>query len=991
MDREEALREVLRGPVLGLLSQPRVEALVQASKLHRWDRGTSLERSPGPVAVYLVLEGRVALGPPPQSYSGPGEIIELSTVLAGEPSWRLSWEAPSGAVLLELDGPGFLAAVDAAPDVRGYLAAISGKPAVRRLRNDLRLLGFGPTELVRSVALLAEHQGSPSAPGLYVVDTGGLELWSEEGALPRSLGHFRTGQCFAVLEGASLRAEVEPETRLIALLAAPWAARVGGERVQAALSVLDPRATRAARSAPSPPRRPAPEIEPPPDPSLASFRGGPEEIKELERRRPRVVLQHDELDCGAACLSAIARFWGRRIDVATYRTLVHVTRDGASMLALKSAAEATGFAALGIMAGPKALRNLKPPFIALMEYHFVVVYALGEETVRIADPSVGLVDLPWADFSRDFSKAALLLAPTPALHAFPESRPSYWKYLGLLSGSWLLLAEVLGASFLVTLFGLAAPLFIQTLVDTVVPARRPELVLGASAALVALLLARELTTWVRRYLLSHVTARLDALAGSLLIQQILRLPLAFFSVRTVGDVTQRLGELARVRRGVVEQGLGLLTTALGGALNLVVLAAFSPALAAGLFLGLVPSALLILISGPPVRKRLRQGYQAEGQWQARAAEHFAGLATLRSQRAEVGARWRFLHDLDRALRLRRGVGLWTAATAAAAELFESLLEAAILGLAVTLYTRAQLSLGHLLAATMLSSAAIRATSGVLRGLTELRNVGVALDRVDDVMTAAPEEAAAAERDPELSGALQLEKVSFQYGNEASPLVLEEVSLQIRAGETVAFVGGSGSGKTTLGYLLNLLYSPTEGRILVDGIDARQLPRASLRAQIGMIVQDNSIFSGSILENITLGAGEPDVARAMEAAEAADAHGFIAALPGGYSTKLGESGEGLSGGQKQRINIARALYRAPKILVMDEATSALDGISEAKIVANLRRRRGTTIIIAHRLNTVMHADRIFVLSRGKVVEEGSHKELLARGGEYARLFGAQLAV
>jgi ABC-type multidrug transport system fused ATPase/permease subunit len=208
---------------------------------------------------------------------------------------------------------------------------------------------------------------------------------------------------------------------------------------------------------------------------------------------------------------------------------------------------------------------------------------------------------------------------------------------------------------------------------------------------------------------------------------------------------------------------------------------------------------------------------------------------------------------------------------------------------------------------------------------------------------------------------------------------------------VALVGRSGSGKSTLGYMFNLLYAPTHGKIRFDGVEHTQLPLPRIRRSAAMIVQDNSIFSGTILENIALGDPHPSFERVVEAAQAADAHEFISGFPKGYSTQLGESGEGLSGGQKQRINIARALYRDPRILIMDEATSSLDALSEAKIVKNLKSRKGTTIVIAHRLNTVMHADRIVVLDRGRIVEQGSHKELLARRGHYSRLFAKQLAL
>ena len=225
----------------------------------------------------------------------------------------------------------------------------------------------------------------------------------------------------------------------------------------------------------------------------------------------------------------------------------------------------------------------------------------------------------------------------------------------------------------------------------------------------------------------------------------------------------------------------------------------------------------------------------------------------------------------------------------------------------------------------------------------------------------------------------------------SPIVLDRVSLHLKEGETVAIVGRSGCGKTTLAYMLNLLYAPTKGTIYIDGIATTEISLRQLRDSIAMIVQDNHIFSGSIMENISLGDPHPSFERVIEAAKGADAHDFVTKMPKGYLTKLAESGEGLSGGQKQRLNIARALYKNPRILIMDEATSALDAISEQNVVNHLKTftQGMTTVIIAHRLNTIMHADRIVVLDAGKVAEQGTHQELVELGGHYYELFRKQV--
>jgi ABC-type bacteriocin/lantibiotic exporter with double-glycine peptidase domain len=332
-------------------------------------------------------------------------------------------------------------------------------------------------------------------------------------------------------------------------------------------------------------------------------------------------------------------------------------------------------------------------------------------------------------------------------------------------------------------------------------------------------------------------------------------------------------------------------------------------------------------------------------------------------------------------------------TSSISGLLSQSLDISVLLLSIYLYMKGELTLGQVFALSGLVHGMVGPVMALINQYQTINHVKVSMDRIDDIITSAPESnpKTNAYQSLKLKGEIEFKNISFQYGNEMSPMVLDDVSLKIFAGETVALVGGSGSGKTTLGKMVNLLYAPVKGKVFVDGIDASTIPLEVLRSEVAMIMQENALFSGTVIENITLGDPLPSFTRAMDAARNADAHNFIAALPEGYSTLLGENGEGLSGGQKQRINIARAFYRSPSVMILDEATSALDAVSEQAIMSNIKGRtvKKTTVIIAHRLNTIMHADRIVALKNGKVLEVGTHKELMAKQGYYYDLFRKQL--
>jgi subfamily B ATP-binding cassette protein HlyB/CyaB len=709
-------------------------------------------------------------------------------------------------------------------------------------------------------------------------------------------------------------------------------------------------------------------------------------------RKPVFVPQHDEMDCGAACMSMIAHYYGKKLTVPHYRSKIHVTREGASMLALKKAAEQTGFDAVGIYCGLNPhLLKVRTPFVALMDYHFVVVYSVSETGFLIGDPAVGLRTVPLDDLKKSWSKFILLLKPNSEFEHQKESLPTYKKYYKVFKGVELQLIDIGVASFLSLGLGVIIPLFMQRIFDRVFVEKSSESLAALVIASISATLIATTLGWIRTYLFAHLSTRLDSKFSALFMRHTLSLPAGFFAVRRVGDFTTRVQELATLRNFFTGELLSLLM-ALASAILYSVLSALYHWKIPVLVFGLLSFQVIFALK---VSKKISELYQEVFKSSAKAQstlyEHISSVETLKALNHGTPARWRWEEDVINSLRNQKKMGSYSAISTGSSEFFrESALNICIF-LCLHLYLKAELSLGQVVAVTALVGNITPSVVYLVQSLTTISQIRVSLARVDDVITSSPEELSTQAGILSPDGPIDFDQVCFQYGTELSPQVIRNVTLRIEPGETVAFVGPSGSGKTTLAHMISLLYRPTTGSIRISGTDVTSVSLDHLRSHIGMVLQENNLFSGTIFENITLGDPAPSRDRAKRAAEVAQIHDHISGLPLGYEQILEAGGAGLSMGQKQRISIARALYRNPSILILDEATSALDGITEKKIVQSLSdfRRGLTTIVIAHRLSTISTADRIFVFEKGSLVEQGAPEHLFRQQGRFFDLFRNQI--
>jgi len=706
------------------------------------------------------------------------------------------------------------------------------------------------------------------------------------------------------------------------------------------------------------------------------------------------IEQQSSSDCGVACFVMIGRYWGKQFRINSVRNLAGVGRAGVSLKALGNTAESLGFHAKPVRASVSALADQTNPWIAHWQGdHYVVVYRMKGNRVLVADPAVGRRWQTKREFEKGWTGYALLLEPTAQLAAAKTEKTSLGRFWGLLWPYHSVLLQIILASVLLQVFGLVTPFFTQVILDRVVVNKSLETLHVFSIALLLFGIGRIGLTATRQYLLDYFSNRLNLTMISGFISHTLMLPLKFFESRQVGDILTRVQENQKLQLFLTRQAVATWLDALMVFVYLGLMFYYNWKLTL-LVLAIIPPIVLLTLVATPLMQRIsREIFKQDAAETSSLVEMLTGVATVKTAAAERDLRWRWEDLFTSTLNVQfRGQKLSNGLDVASG-LVNTLGSTLLLWYGAMLVIQEQLSIGQFVAFNMLIGNVITPILALVGLWYELQEVLISVERLDDVFSAQPEESP--ENPllvlPRLRGDVRFDNVTFRYDPEQERNTLQNISFEVRSGQTVAIVGRSGSGKSTLVSMLQGLYHPNSGRIWMDEHDIRHASPQSLRSQLGVVPQECFLFSGTILENITLYRSDFPLEQVIEVAKLAEAHAFIQDLPLGYNTKVGERGSTLSGGQRQRIAIARALLGDPRILILDEATSSLDTESERRFQQNLARisRTRTTFIIAHRLSTVRHADYILVLDKGVVAESGSHEELIARRGLYYHLAQQQL--
>ena len=729
------------------------------------------------------------------------------------------------------------------------------------------------------------------------------------------------------------------------------------------------------------------------------------------------IEQQSITDCGATCLAMVSQYWGQRYTLPQLREICHVGRSGATLAHLAKAAESLGYQARPLRVSWNHMKGVRSPWIAHWDgEHYVVVYPSvmkwGRSIVRIADPASGRQQLSETEFLRHWTGFGLLLEPTPQFYQQkPEKAQSLQRFLGLLMRESGLLWQIIGITLLAQLFSLISPIFTQIILDDIVVHRSLDALHVFAIGALMFGIGRVALTSVRQYLLDYFANRLDLTLMSGFMHHALRLPLKFFEDRHVGDIITRIQENSKIQQFLVRQAVSVWLDAAMAIVYVGLMFYYNAQLAMLVLAMIPPFAILTLVATPFMKSMSRSLFKADSEETSLAVEMMNGIATLKATASEQELRWRWEEKLVNLLNQRFRFQKLSNNVNLIGGVINAIATTGLLWYGAFLVIQGQLTVGQFVAFNMLIGNVISPMLGVIGVWDEFQEVLIAIERLNDIFAATPEDLQPIQQSssnssqdasnltwvpqmtlPTIAGEVCFDRVKFAYdGLEENP-TLSGLSFAVRPNQCVAIVGRSGSGKSTLVKLLQGLYHPTKGRILIDGHDVSHVSPQSMRSQLGVVPQDCFLFSGTIAENIQLYRPDYVLEEVVAAAKLAEAHAFIQEMPLGYQTKVGERGANLSGGQRQRIAIARALLGDPAMLILDEATSALDTESERRFQHNLERlsRDRTTFIIAHRLSTVQRADLILVLDRGLLVEQGTHVDLMAEGGLYCHLAQQQLA-
>jgi len=719
--------------------------------------------------------------------------------------------------------------------------------------------------------------------------------------------------------------------------------------------------------------------------------------------------QLDAMDCGPSSLRMIAKHYGRSYTLQTLRDKCYITREGVSLMGISDAAESIGLHTMGVRINWETLTKEAPlPCIAhWKQNHFVVVYKIKKNKVFVADPAIGHIEYSQKEFLESWLSTrtegenkgiCLLVEPTPEFYkdkgeTIDKSNTSF--LFSYLRPHKKLLLQLFFGLIIGSLIQLIFPFLTQSVVDFGISNNNIGFVWLILIAQLTLYISRTSVEFIRSWILLHISARINISLISDFLVKLMKLPISFFDIKMIGDLLQRIGDHSRIQNFLTTSTLEFLFSFVNFLIFGAILAVYSIKIFAVFLIGTLLYILWIFIF---LKRRRSLDYKRFAQLsenQSTLIQLITGMQEIKLNNCEKQKRWDWEKVQARLFKINIK-SLSLAQYEQAGSLFLNELKNIFISfIAAKLVIEGQLTLGMMLAVQYIIGQLNAPVQQLIGFIHALQDAKISLERLGEIHKKEDEEQTEEGRMtviPEESN-LNINNVFFQYEGPHSEMVLHDINLVIPYNKTTAIVGGSGSGKTTLVKLLLGFYPPVKGEILVGGFRIDTISTRLWRQNCGTVMQDGFIFSDTIAKNIAVSDETIDKERLVLAARTANIHEFVMSLPLRFNTKIGADGHGLSQGQKQRILIARAVYKDPAFLFFDEATNALDANNEKIIMNNLDEffKNRTAVVVAHRLSTVKNADQIVVLEKGRIVEKGTHAELIETKGAYYELVKNQLEI
>ncbi|MGF0472225.1 peptidase domain-containing ABC transporter [Lysinibacillus fusiformis] len=712
------------------------------------------------------------------------------------------------------------------------------------------------------------------------------------------------------------------------------------------------------------------------------------------------VKQHDQKDCGIACLSTISKQYGLKIPISKLREVAGTDKQGTNVLGLIKAAEELGFTAKAVKGDAKALFQEFPlPAIAHCVVdgkllHYVVIHKITQKEVIIADPAKGIVKYTPEDFLQIWTGVLVLLVPSIKFERGDETQGLFARFFHLLKPQKWIFFQIFICSILYTLLGIAGAFYFQLLIDDILVFNLEKSLHIISLGVLLLYTFQIILDAFRNYLLLHISQKFDISLILNYYSHVINLPMNFFSTRKVGEIISRIMDASKVREALSGATLTIVLDTMMVIVGAVILYTQS-AFLFGITLVMVPVYILIVWLFKKTYENInRREMEENAQLNAYLVESLNGVETIKAYNAEKATKDELEKRFIKFLKSIFKHGLIDNYQNSLKNYLGLVSGTVILWVGSYQVLRGNMTAGQLIAFNALLAYFLTPLQNLVNLQPMLQSAIVASQRLGEILDLETEEEKHKGKrmvPQHLKGDIDIRNVDFRYGTRS--LILKDMNLSIGQGEKVAFVGESGSGKTTLAKLLLNFYQPEKGEILINGNNIQDLDFHKLREKIAYVSQESFFFSGTIEENLSLGTdNDVTLEDIVSAAKIAKAHDFINTLPLRYSTVLEENASNLSGGQRQRLSITRAILKRPDILILDEATSNLDSITEKAISETIDDYCSgiTTIIIAHRLSTIKKCDKICVIEQGQIIELGTHEELLNSKGRYYELWRNQIA-